>query len=90
MQDLSQRNEKNVKRGRKRSLEITISPEKENHQMLSACGCKQKKCDMKIKEEERKQLYLAYWSMGYNERRHWLYSHMQILDVNRRYTAAGP
>ena len=54
--------------------------------MLSACECKQKKCDMKIKEEERKQLYLAYWSMGYNERRHWLYSHMQILDVNRRYS----
>ena len=76
MQDLSQRNEKNVKRGRKRSLEITISQEKENYQMLSACGCKQKKCDMKITEEERKQLYLAYWSMGYNERRHWLYSHM--------------
>ena len=61
--------------------------EKENYPMLLVCGCKQKKCHMKINEEQRKELHSAFWLLNYNERRHWLYNHMEILDVKRRYSA---
>ena len=76
---LSEAEEKRIERNRKRkrSKQQVLDEEKGSHPMLGPCGCKQKQCETKITEQERRDLHNAFWKQKYGDRRKWLCRHMQ-------------
>jgi len=58
---------------------------KQKHPMLSSCGCT-RKCAEKISESRRTQVHDEFWSLPYDSRRTWMFSHIKRNDPKKRIT----
>lgn len=65
------------------STSPSVSHSSATHPMLPPCTCKQQ-CATKLPEEERRAIHARYWDMSYSDRKHWLYSCVKSLPVQRR------
>ena len=60
----------------------------ETHPLLPPCACKQH-CIVKICNDERQGIHTKYWSLSYSDRKHWLYSCIKSLPIQRRTSNTG-
>lgn len=62
------------------------------HPLLPPCACKQN-CLDKFCENERQLIHSKFWNMSYSDRKHWLYSCIKSLPIQRRVhkkSSSGP
>ena len=57
-----------------------------NHPMLPPCECATKKCFTNIDLERRQQIRDSFWELPYNDRRIWIFNHVEQFEPRRRYS----
>ena len=77
------------------NVDFVVGDEKEKHEevaskhpMLNPCCCKMKKCHQKFTENARKEIHAGFWTLEYDERRLWIYYHIERFEPKRRYTGS--
>ena len=67
------------------SKKIARTPEEQKerdavkYKLLSPCNC-QKKCLIKIPEEQRQEIHSQFWNEEYSSRRAWLFTHVKTQE----------
>ena len=61
------------------------SKEQKKHKLLVPCNSNGKQCFNQFSEDIRNEIHLNFWTMKYNERRQWIYSHVEKVDPAWRY-----
>lgn len=58
----------------------------DNHPLLKACSCKSKSCDAaSFTENMRISIHKEFWRLTYDDRKQWIFSHVEEVQPARRY-----
>ena len=65
----------------------TATNEEAKNPMLPPCGCKLRKCDTKVSEQQREIMHGFFWKLNYKDRKQWIYSNVGESAPSRRYAS---
>ena len=66
-----------------------VNAETAKHPMMRTCNCKMKKCHLKINDNQRELVHNAFLGLKYNDRRLWIYNHIEQYKPKRCYTLSA-